>query len=122
MEKLTPKEEEIMDLFWAHGPMFVKQLMEFFHQPKPHYNTLSTITRNLEEKGFLGYRDFGTVYQYYPLITKEEYTRKNLKNVVQKYFGSSYKRVVSAFAEEEDISVEELKEIIRDIENRKKST
>jgi BlaI family transcriptional regulator, penicillinase repressor len=121
MEKLTPKEEEIMDHFWTHGPLFVKQLLEFFDQPKPHYNTLSTITRNLEDKGFLGYRDFGTVYQYYPLITKEEYTRKNLRNVVQKYFDSSYKRVVSAFAEEENISVEELKEIIRDIENRKKS-
>jgi BlaI family transcriptional regulator, penicillinase repressor len=121
MNKLTPKEEEIMELFWTHGPLFVKQLLEFFHPPKPHYNTLSTITRNLEEKGFLGFRDYGTVYQYYPLITREDYTRKNLRNVVQKYFDSSYKRVVSAFAEEENISVEELKEIIRDIENRKKS-
>jgi|WetSurMetagenome_2_1015567.scaffolds.fasta_scaffold115892_2 BlaI family transcriptional regulator, penicillinase repressor len=121
MEKLTPKEEEIMEFYWAHGPLFVKQLLGFFHQPKPHYNTLSTITRNLEEKGYLGYKDYGTVYQYYPLFPKEEYTRKNLRNVVQKYFGSSYKRVVSAFAEEENISVEELKEIIRDIENRKKS-
>ena len=121
MERLTPKEEEIMNLFWVKGPMFVKQLLELYHHPKPHYNTLSTITRKLEEKGFLGYKDFGSVYQYYPIITLEEYTTKNLKNVIQKYFNSSYKRVVSAFAEEEDISIQELKEIIRDIEKRKKS-
>jgi BlaI family transcriptional regulator, penicillinase repressor len=120
MNKITVKEEEIMNFFWEKGELFVKQILEFYTEPKPHYNTISTMVRTLEEKGFLGYHSFGNTYQYYPLISKEEYNKKNLRNMVKKYFGNSYKRVVSALIEEEDLSLEELKELIREIEKNRK--
>ncbi len=121
MNKITVKEEEIMNFFWEKGDLFVKQILEFYTEPKPHYNTVSTMVRALEEKGFLGYHSFGNTYQYYPLISKEEYNRKNLRNMVKKHFGNSYKRVVSTLIEEEDLSLEELKELIREIEKNRKT-
>ena len=121
MKKITTKEEEIMNFFWEKGELFVKQILEFYTESKPHYNTISTMVRTLEEKGFLGYHSFGNTYQYYPLISKEEYNKKNLRNMVKKYFGNSYKRVVSALIEEEDLSLEELKELIREIEKNRKT-
>jgi BlaI family penicillinase repressor len=120
MEKITTKEEEIMNFFWEKGDLFVKQILEFYSEPKPHYNTISTMVRTLEEKEFLGYHIFGNTYQYYPLISKEEYNQKNLRNMVKKYFGNSYKRVVSKLIEEEDLSLEDLKELIREIEKKRK--
>jgi len=121
MKKITVKEEEIMNFFWKKGELFVKQILEFYSEPKPHYNTVSTMVRTLEEKGFLGYKIFGNTYQYYPLISKEEYNKGNLRNMVKKYFGNSYKRVVSTLIEEEKLSTEELKEIIREIEKKRKT-
>lgn len=120
MKKITTKEEEIMNIFWEKGELFVKQILELYPKPKPHYNTISTMVRTLEEKGFIGYKIFGNTYQYFPLISMEEYNRKNLRTMVTKYFGNSYKRVVSALIEEEDISLEELKEIIKEIEKNRK--
>jgi predicted transcriptional regulator len=79
------------------------------------------MVRTLEEKGLIGYKIFGNTYQYFPLISKEEYNRKNLRTMVTKYFGNSYKRVVSALVEEEDISLEELKELIQEIEKKRKT-
>jgi predicted transcriptional regulator len=122
MKKITVKEEEIMNFFWKKGELFVKQILEFYSEPKPHYNTVSTMVRTLEEKGFLGYKIFGNTYQYYPLISKEEYNKGNLRNMVKKYFGNSYKRVVSTLIEEEKLSTEELKEIIREIEKKRKTS
>jgi BlaI family penicillinase repressor len=119
MKKITAKEEEIMDFFWEKGNLFVKQLLDFYPDPKPHYNTISTMVRALEEKGYLGYNSFGNTYQYYPLISKETYNRQNLRNMIHRYFGNSYKRVVSALIEEEDLSLEELRELIREIENKR---
>lgn len=119
MNKLTAKEEEIMGFFWLKGPLFVKQLLEFYDDPKPHYNTLSTIVRGLEEKGFIAYQVFGNTYQYYAAISEEEYRRGTLKGVVSKYFNNSFTQVVSTLIEEEELSVEELKELIRKIEQKK---
>lgn len=119
MNKLTAKEEEIMGFFWSKGPLFVKQLLEFYGEPKPHYNTLSTIVRGLEEKGFIAYQVYGNTYQYYAAVLEGEYRRGTLQGVVSKYFNNSYTQVVSTLIEEEDLSVEELKELIRQIEKRK---
>ena len=119
MNKITVKEEEIMNFFWEKGELFVKQILEFYTEPKPHYNTISTMVRTLEEKGFLGYHSFGNTYQYYPLISKEEYNNKNLRNMVKKYFGNSYKRVVSTLIEEEDLSLQDLKDLINEIEKKR---
>ena len=59
MKRLSPKEEEIMRMFWSKGPMFVRDLLELYNEPKPHYNTVSTLVRGLEEKGFVGYKVYG---------------------------------------------------------------
>ena len=120
MKRLTAKEEEIMNFFWDKGELVVKQVLSLYPEPKPHYNTVSTIVRGLEEKGFLGYKDYGTTYLYYPVISRTGYNRKNLRNLVSKYFDNSFRQVVSSFVEEEDLTVEDLKQIIREIEKKKK--
>ncbi len=119
MKKLTQKEEEIMNIFWEKGPMFVKELKALYSDQKLHYNTLSTIVRSLEEKGFIDHEQFGNTHRYFPALSREEYKKKTLGNVVKKYFDNSYKNVVSLLVEEENISLEELKKLIDEIENTK---
>jgi BlaI family transcriptional regulator, penicillinase repressor len=120
MTKLTAKEEEIMNFFWEKGALFVKQLQELYTDPKPHFNTLSTIVRTLQEKGFLSFTAYGASHQYHAAISAEEYNRKNLYGVISKYFNNSSKRVVSALIEEESISIAELKKLIEEVENNQK--
>lgn len=121
MKRLTAKEEEIMGWFWQKGPLFVKELLEYYEEPKPHFNTLSTIVRGLEEKGFLAHKSFGNSYQYYAVLTEKEYSNGTLKSVIAKYFNNSYLGVVSTLIKEEDISVDDLRKLIDDVEqgNRK---
>ena len=119
MQKLTNKEEEIMHILWKLEKAFVKDVMVEIKLEKPHYNTLSTIIRNLEEKKYVDYTAYGKTHQYYPIITKEAYRKHFFNNVIDNYFNSSYKNVVSFFAKEEKISVDDLKEIIDLIEKKK---
>jgi BlaI family transcriptional regulator, penicillinase repressor len=119
MQKLTNKEEEIMHILWKLEKAFVKEVLAEIKTEKPHYNTLSTIIRNLEDKGYVGYIAYGKTHQYYPVVTKEAYRKRFFNTAIDNYFNSSYKNVVSFFAKEEKISVEELKEIINLIENKK---
>jgi len=119
MKKLTQKEEEILALFWEKGPMFVKELKELYSDQKLHYNTLSTMVRAIEEKGYIDHEQFGNTHRYFAAISKEVYRKRTLGNVVQKYFNNSYKNVVSLLVEEENISLEELKKLIAEIENTK---
>ena len=116
MKRLTTKEREIMELYWQHGPMFVKELLEYYDEPRPHFNTLSTTVRILEKKGFLDHKQYGTSYQYFPTITEKEYGRSSLTGIIKDYFNDSYLSAVSAFVKEEKISVDELKELIEKIE------
>lgn len=116
MKKLTTKEEEIMHLFWEKGALFVKQLLEYYEEPRPHFNTLSTIVRGLEEKGFLDHHTFGNTYQYYAVISEGEYSKGTLKNVISKYFNNSYLGVISSLIKEEDISVDELRALLQEVE------
>jgi len=118
MHRLTAKEEEIMSFFWDKGPLFVKQIYESYPEPRPHYNTLSTIVRGLEDKGFVGYTAYGNTHQYHALITQEEYRRNTLKNVITRYFDNSYRRAVSALIEEEALTIDELKALIRNVEHQ----
>lgn len=118
MKRLTSKEEEILSYFWAKGPLFVRELLDLQEEPKPHYNTLSTIVRTLEEKGYIGYKVFGNTHQYYALISEDEYRKKTLKQVVDKYFDNSYTRVVSTLIEEEALTLDELQELIQQIKNK----
>ena len=119
MEKLTNKEEEVMKVLWRLKKAFVKDILAEVEGEKPHYNTLSTIVRNLEEKGYVGHEAFGNTHRYYPLVPKEEYRKKFINSTIIDYYDNSYKGLVSFFAKEEKISVEELKEIIALIEKNK---
>lgn len=116
MQRLTTKEEEIMRFFWERGALFVKELLEFYEDPKPHFNTLSTIVRGLEEKGFLSHQTYGNTYQYYSVISEDEYGQGTLKGVISKYFNDSYLHAVSSLVKSENISLEELKELIQEVE------
>lgn len=99
--------------------MFIRELLEFYDEPKPHYNTLSTLVRGLEEKGFISYKPYGNTYQYYAAVSENNYRSRSLKNLVSKYYDNSYTRVVSSLIEEEALSVDELQELISRIKNQK---
>ncbi|MDP4276316.1 MAG: BlaI/MecI/CopY family transcriptional regulator [Bacteroidota bacterium] len=116
MKSLTVKEEEIMGFFWEKGPLFVKQLLDFYEAPKPHFNTLSTIVRGLEEKGFLTHTAFGNTYQYMAQISEEDFHKATLKQVIRKYFDNSYLGVVSSLVKEESIALDDLKKLIAEVE------
>lgn len=120
MKGLTNKEEEIMTILWENGPMFVKDIQKLYDVPRPHINTISTIIRILEEKGFIGHQSFGKTYRYYALMSKEDFSKRTLKTVISKYFNNSYLDVVSSFIKKEDISIDELKELIDQVENAHK--
>jgi len=118
MQKLTNKEEEIMMILWKLKKAFVKEIQAEITEDQPHYNTLSTIVRNLEEKGYVGHNAFGNTHQYFPVVAIEDYRKGFMKTAIDNYFNSSYKSMVSFFAKEEKISADELREILSMIENK----
>ncbi|MFC4739214.1 BlaI/MecI/CopY family transcriptional regulator [Flavobacterium ponti] len=118
MQKLTNKEEEIMHILWNLKKAFVKDVLAEIVEDKPHYNTLSTIIRNLEEKGYVSYTAYGNTHQYYPIISKEAYRKEFMNTAIENYFNNSYKNMVSFFAEEQKISAKELREILDIIEKK----
>ncbi|MDO4163385.1 MAG: BlaI/MecI/CopY family transcriptional regulator [Bacteroides sp.] len=120
MKALTAKEEELMKFFWDKGPLFVKEIVAFYDEPKPHFNTLSTFVRGLEEKGFLGHKTYGNTYQYYAIVSEEDFRKRTLKGVISKYFNNSYLSAVSSLVKEEEISLDELKQLIAEVEKGKK--
>lgn len=113
MKELTKAEEQIMQILWKIEQGFVKDIIAHFEKPKPAYNTVSTIVRILEKKGFVSHEAIGNSHQYFPLITKETYSRKFLKNFLNGYFSNSFKQLVSFFSKEEELSVDELDEMVR---------
>lgn len=119
MQKLTNKEEEIMQILWKLKKAFVKEIQAEITEDQPHYNTLSTIVRNLEEKGYVSHNAFGNTHQYYPIVSIEEYRKGFMSTAIDNYFNSSYKSMVSFFAKEEKISADELREILAMIETPK---
>ncbi len=117
MEKLTTKEEEIMQVLWRCEPTYVKDMLPYFTNPPLHYNTVSTIIRNLEDKGYVGHQTFGNTHQYFAKTKKEDYQNRFVINkLVSDYFDSSYKNLVSYFAQSDRISADELREILALIE------
>lgn len=120
MEKLTNKEEEIMQILWTIKKGFVNDILEEFPDPKPHYNTLSTIVRLLEEKGFVGHKSYGKSHQYFPVIPLEDYRSVFIKDSIKKYFGNSVSNLVNYFVKEEPLSKEELSELMHIIEKNNK--
>ena len=116
IKKLAAKEEEVMTLFWQHGDMFIRDLLNYYEEPKPHYNTVATQVKFLEEKKFLGRRPMGNTNQYYALISEKEYKGSALSSVISQYFNNSYTSVVSHFIEKEAMDLDELKALINQIE------
>jgi BlaI family transcriptional regulator, penicillinase repressor len=112
MKELTRAEEQIMQVLWSLGKAYVKDIIERLPPPKPAYNTVSTIVRILERKGFVDHEAFGKTYLYRPLITKKVYTQAFLKSFVKDYFDDSYQELVSFFAKDKDLTVAELEEIL----------
>ena len=115
-QDLTPKEEEAMNIFWQHGPQFVREMLNFYPDPKPHFNTLSTVVRTLEEKGYVAHQSIGTSYQYYAAVTAEQYHKNTLSSVISRYFKGSYLSAISALVQEEHISVDDLKQLVDEVE------
>ncbi len=106
-----------MEFFWAEGPLFVKELLAKYSDPKPHFNTLSTMVRILESNGFLDHIAYGNTYQYFPLVSKEAYGKSAISGMISHFFAGSYLDAVSAFVKEDKISVEELNTLVEQIKN-----
>ena len=118
MEKLTKKEEEIMNLFWDNGAMFVKDILDIVPEPKPHFNTISTMVRALEAKGYVSHKAYGNTYQYFATVQRNDFGRKTLKNIIKEYFGNSYKNAVSALVDDGELSSDEIKELLQQVKNQ----
>jgi predicted transcriptional regulator len=111
MKELTKLEEEIMQVIWQVGKGFANDIMAAIPEPKPAYNTALTIVRILEKKGFVAHETFGKAHRYYPLISKEEYSKKILSGVVKNYFNNSFRNLVSAFADGKNLTLKDLEEL-----------
>jgi predicted transcriptional regulator len=111
MKELTKAEEQIMQVLWRLEKGFVKDIMEKLPEPKPAYNTVSTIVRILEKKGFVSHQAYGKTHEYFPLVSKDEYKKGYLKSFIKRYFGNSFQEMVSFFASDRDIGLEELEEV-----------
>lgn len=118
MKELTRAEEEIMQVLWELDHALVKEIIDQLPDPKPAYNTVSTIVRILQQKGFVGHVAEGKSHRYHPLLTKEEYTKSFMKGFVKKYFSGSYRQMVSFFTEEKNLSIKELEQLLRELKNK----
>ena len=116
--ELTKAEEQIMQILWQRKKAFVKEVIEDLDSPKPAYNTVSTIVRILEKKGFVSHTSYGKTHQYFPIVEKTEYKKKSLKKIIDGYFNHSYKNLVSFFSKDDDLSLEEMEEIKQLMEER----
>ncbi|MDP3644578.1 MAG: BlaI/MecI/CopY family transcriptional regulator [Bacteroidota bacterium] len=114
MKELTKAEEQIMQELWTLEKAFVKEIVDRLPDPKPAYNTVSTIIRILEKKGFVDHYAYGKTHQYYPLTSKTEYTKSYFKNFLSGYFSNSFQEMVSFFAKEDKMTLSELEEIIKE--------
>ena len=124
MRELTRAEEEIMQVLWKIKKGFVKDILDHFDEPKPAYNTVSTIVRILQDKGFVSHKAYGRTHEYFPVVSKDEYSKMHLRTFVKDYFSNSFEKMVSFFAKEKGISVKEMGEIMKIMEgemNRQKT-
>lgn len=106
--QLTKAEEQVMQILWDMGEGLVKDIRDRFEDPKPARNTVSTVVRVLEKKKYIGHKAFSNVHLYYPLVSKREYSRKQLFGLMESYFDNSFPAMASFFAREKDLSMKEL--------------
>jgi predicted transcriptional regulator len=119
MKDLTKAEEQVMHALWKLEKAFVKDVIEEFPEPKPAYNTVSTIIRILEKKEFVSYKAFGKTHQYFPIVSKEDYTKHTAGLLMDNYFGGSFKNLVSFFVKDNDMTVKEMDDLMKVIEAKK---
>ena len=112
MKLLTKKEEELMSILWKLEKAFVKDIIAEYPNPKPHYNTVSSLVRLLQDKGLIGFTPYGTTYEYYPLLTRNKYRESFMNHVIKNYFDNSYKNAAAFFASEK-LTPEEQDELIK---------
>ena len=115
MKELTRAEEQIMQLLWDQEKAFVKDIVDQIPDPKPAYNTVSTIIRILEKKGFVGHNAYGKTHEYFPLVSRKDYTKSFMRNFMRNYFSGSFQEMVSFFAKEDNMSVSDLDELMEDV-------
>lgn len=116
-QELTRAELEIMQVLWARGAVVIHDILDEMEEPKPAYNTVSTIVRILEKKGFVSHKAYGKTHEYFPLVAKEDYARRYMDGVLKNFFGGSLSRLVSFFSEQKAISLEETDAILLMLQN-----
>lgn len=119
LKELTKAEDQVMQILWKLEKGFVKDIIEDMPNPKPAYNTVSTIVRILESKGFVDHKAYGKTHEYFPVITKEKYTKFYLNNLIKGYFNGSFQNLVSFFAKENKMDVHELEKLLDELKNQK---
>jgi predicted transcriptional regulator len=112
MDKLTKKEEEVMQILWKLQRGFVKDIIAELPDPKPPYNTISSLVRILQEKGIVGFKQYGNTYEYFPLLTKTAYRKQYMNEIIKDYFDNSFSKAVASFMEEEKLDPKEIEAII----------
>lgn len=113
LKKLTTAEEEVMQIMWDLGSGFVKDVIDRMPDPKPPYNTVSTVIRVLEKKGFVSHKQYGNTYEYYPLVDRNEYAKVHFRGFLSNYFNNSFPKMAAFFARENNLSLKDLEEIMR---------
>ena len=119
LKELTKAEDQVMQILWKLEKGFVKDIVEMMPDPKPAYNTVSTIVRILETKGFIDHKAYGKTHEYFPLITKDKYTKFYLNNLIAGYFNGSFNNMVSFFARENKVDANDLEKLLKEIKNKK---
>ena len=119
MKELTRAEDQIMQILWGLKKGFVKDMVEQMPEPKPAYNTVSTIIRILERKGFVGYKAYGKTHEYFPLVPKEKYSKFYLNNFLKGYFGGSFQNLVSFFAHDGKMDVQDIDALVKKLKELK---
>lgn len=122
MKQLTRAEEEVMQLLWKLEKTNVAAIIALMPEPKPAYNTVSTIVRILESKGFVDHEAVGKGYNYFPLVKKSDYSQQSMGKLVDNYFQGSFKSMVSFFMKKNDISMQELEEILKEINDKNQAS
>lgn len=120
MKTLTKAEEQVMQVIWKIREGFIRDIMDAMPVPKPHQNTVATILKILSEKEFVGIRIFGRQHQYFPLVSKDAYSKAFMKNLVKGYFGGSFSEAVSFMVKENSISLEDLELLLQQLKKAKK--
>ena len=115
MKQLTRAEEQVMQVLWELQKAYVRDILDKFSTPKPAYNTVSTVIRVLEKKGFVNHKSYGSTHEYYPIITKKEYTKFHFGEFMEKYFNNSFSQLASFFSQEQKISLSELEDMMKEI-------